>query len=545
MKAAIYCRVSTARQAAEDKVSMEDQEERCRAVAEMKGWQVTALFDEGDASAGTAQRAEFQKMVTAARAGEFDVIIAREISRLSRIPTATLELDQLMVHWGIRICDARSGYVYGENDDIGAGLLWKVENALAIRERAEKSFRTKMGAQGKAEKGFVPGSKAPYGYRWESGKIAIDEDRATVVRRIFSEAAEGSRMTTIAERLNQDGIPSPGEQPRGWCRSSVQTILTRGAYYGEHVYGLISWLKLDSDRARQEWTKASFERTGRMPDHIPSRVKQPGERVWTVYTPALVDKALFDKAKGRIQRATRQHRPEIMRRPMLLLGLARCEECAQPLKATWGRGRNDVVHHYYYCVQRCRATDRKAGVSRLIAAEDIESRVWGLVSGMLSDPATLAAAVGAKMEQDDVLGPGQDQRIERHRAHLEKAERAFDVARRLFYAGDVDERSYQRDKDHYEREIASLRDELARMEEAAAQRFAEKTTLAAVTRIADQWKLVEAEITDQGRQKLIWELVKDVTVTKGNLVTVSGLLSVREEGGLVGGTGLEPVTSSV
>ena len=74
---------------------------------------------------------------------------------------------------------------------------------------------------------------------------------------------------------------------------------------------------------------------------------------------------------------------------------------------------------------------------------------------------------------------------------------------------------------------------------------AEKTTLAEVARIAEQWKLVEAEMADAECQKLDWDLAKAVTVTKAALVTVLGLLSVREEGGMVGGTGLEPVASSV
>ena len=77
MRAAIYARVSTARQAAEDKISMEDQEERCRAICEAKGWEITHVYDEGDASAGSAQRDEFQRMIADAKAGQFEVIVAR------------------------------------------------------------------------------------------------------------------------------------------------------------------------------------------------------------------------------------------------------------------------------------------------------------------------------------------------------------------------------------------------------------------------------------------------------------------------------------
>ena len=60
-RAAIYCRVSTISQLGEDKVSMEDQQARCEAVCATKILEVVAVFDEGDASAGSAQRSEFQR----------------------------------------------------------------------------------------------------------------------------------------------------------------------------------------------------------------------------------------------------------------------------------------------------------------------------------------------------------------------------------------------------------------------------------------------------------------------------------------------------
>src|SRR3990172_5623907 len=101
MKAAIYCRVSTLRQNGEDKVSMEDQEERCQAVCAAKGWEVVQVYDEGDASAGTAQRNEFQAMVQAGKRGEFEVIVVREVSRLSRVAQARRAIEELMIEWGL------------------------------------------------------------------------------------------------------------------------------------------------------------------------------------------------------------------------------------------------------------------------------------------------------------------------------------------------------------------------------------------------------------------------------------------------------------
>src|SRR5688500_3135111 len=101
MRAAIYCRVSTARQNNDDKDSTENQEERCRIICTAKGWEVVQVYDEGDASAGTAQRNEFQAMILAAKAGQFDVIVVREVSRLSRVAQARRAIEELMIEWGV------------------------------------------------------------------------------------------------------------------------------------------------------------------------------------------------------------------------------------------------------------------------------------------------------------------------------------------------------------------------------------------------------------------------------------------------------------
>ena len=83
------------------------------------------------------------------------------------------------------------------------------------------------------------------------------------------------------------------------------------------------------------------------------------------------------------------------------------------------------------------------------------------------------------------------------------------------------------------------------MEEAAVRRAADRITMADALAIAARWTEIEAAMTDADRRSLVWELVKDVTISNANRVTVSGLLSIREKVGMVGGTGLEPVTSSV
>jgi|GEM_PF-6291873 len=76
----IYARVSTEEQVERD-LSIPFQLERCRYHAQGLGWQVTSEFVDAGESARTGKRPDFQKMISAARAKEFDVINRREGNR--------------------------------------------------------------------------------------------------------------------------------------------------------------------------------------------------------------------------------------------------------------------------------------------------------------------------------------------------------------------------------------------------------------------------------------------------------------------------------
>ena len=533
-RAAIYSRVSTARQNAEDKVSIEDQEERCRAVCESKGWRIVRVYDEGDASGGTAQRGEFQRMLADARDGHFDVIVVREVSRLSRVAQARRAIEELMIEWGLAVCNARTGMVYSEGEGLGASLIWTVEAKMAEAELAERSFRTRMGMQGKAERGEPPGAKAPYGYRWTGrpdSKLIVDEASADVVRRLFDQIAAGATCAAVADELNAARIPSPGRSPNGWHAQTIYKLATRRAYIGEGEYGRVHWRRLNSEKERRAWAEQYFQRRGVWPEAIPAKIAEEGEKVWTVRTPPIVDPDVFARVNRHLSRTRKRHKAP-RRKVRMLSGILRCEECGQAMKPTWTRKANGSEYDFYRCnparktsSQRCRVTDRTQGLSTYVSAERVEALVWRLIDDMLSDPTTLAAAVGEAQSAEEELAPVLTERLQRHEARLVKAERAWDAARRLYYAGEVSDHAYQRDKAHYEGEILMLRDELERMRAAAAERRRQDAALAEVEAISERWAEIRAALTDDERRILVQTLITDATITRDDQLTVTGTLT--------------------
>src|SRR5580692_11874180 len=187
MKCAIYARYSTDMQREQ---SIEDQFRECERVARAAGLEVVARFDDKGISAGTATRPGYQALLTAARRGDFDVIVTEDISRLWRnraeFGPRSAELEDLGVHCLTCVGD--------DTRRDGWGLVIQIKQAVGEHARREASYRTRRGLEGRAIKGKSAGGRA-YGYRPASqsttGQVEIIEAEAAVVRRIFESYANG------------------------------------------------------------------------------------------------------------------------------------------------------------------------------------------------------------------------------------------------------------------------------------------------------------------------------------------------------------------
>ena len=85
MNAAIYCRVSTAKQA-ETGLSLEAAEQRCREFAQRQGYDLEDrhVFIERGVSGAKSKRPRLDALLRAVDAGEVDVLIAPWIDRIGR-----------------------------------------------------------------------------------------------------------------------------------------------------------------------------------------------------------------------------------------------------------------------------------------------------------------------------------------------------------------------------------------------------------------------------------------------------------------------------
>jgi len=85
VRAALYLRVSTTRQAEHD-VSIPDQKRQGEAWCEARGFQLVETFVEPGASATNDRRPEFQRMIEAgtSKPAPFDIVVVHSFSRFFR-----------------------------------------------------------------------------------------------------------------------------------------------------------------------------------------------------------------------------------------------------------------------------------------------------------------------------------------------------------------------------------------------------------------------------------------------------------------------------
>lgn len=251
MRCALYTRVSTELDV--QKTSIENQEDMFRNYTAQRNWEIVKIYT--DKKSGTKEkRPGLQKMIEDGKAGVYDVILAKELSRLARNGRLSYELRDLCLMNNIDIVclDNSINSVEGNTQNFGL-FAWLYEN-----ESANSSRRNKQAKKVKAQRGFFIGSHPPFGYRLENGVLKIKDDNTpNIVRRIFQEYLNGTGMETIAKKLTEEKVPTPAQCANKsnasnlWHASSIKLILSNQHYCGNLVQYRTETISVTSSKRRE------------------------------------------------------------------------------------------------------------------------------------------------------------------------------------------------------------------------------------------------------------------------------------------------------
>ncbi|WP_297288813.1 recombinase family protein [uncultured Flavonifractor sp.] len=270
---------------------------------------VEGYIDEGLSAATTKKRENFHRMVDDGKAGVFDFIITKEISRFARNTLDSIQFTRELLNAGVG--------VFFQNDNINtldedSELRLTIMSGIAQDELRKLSSRVKFGHAQAIKKNVVLGNSRIFGYTKDGGRLVIDQDEAPMVRELFELYATGQYSMKQIETLfwakgyrNHNG--------KKIAHTTMSGMISNPKYKGYYVGNKVKVIDLFTKKQKflppEEWVMFKDE---------------TGEIV-----PAIVDEELWEQANKVLKKRSEdvKGRQGICNHANLLTGKLYCADC--------------------------------------------------------------------------------------------------------------------------------------------------------------------------------------------------------------------------
>lgn len=365
-KAVGYIRVSTPDQAKEGE-SLATQKKAIVRYAELNGWHLTDVYEDGGYSGAKRERPALKRLMDAAHAKKFEVLIIYKLSRFARSARDTLNLVHELKQCGVNFATVTEkidlSSEYGQFFLTVLGALAELERTIIKEQMAVNKM-----ARWRDLRCYI--GKPPFAYRWnkDAKKIEVDEKEVKIFHEILDmRLNRGMSHADICIELNKRGLR--GRHGRRWAKTTTAGMLKNRAYLDEHYVN-----------------KHKYEgkhRTGEM---------NP-ESEWILFpVPPLLDHATFDRLqeisefnKVKSKRAGKTTVDRWLRDVLI------CGECGGRVKPHRGSKRKDGTYpEYYACYWNATSTKKRALEGREkchlphVKAQELEDLVWWRLMVMLN-----------------------------------------------------------------------------------------------------------------------------------------------------------------
>jgi len=346
IRAALYARVSSEKQAEEGAIGSQVAALRDRATADGCFVDPEDVYLDEGVSGALLIRPALERLRDRAAAGAVDRIYIHSPDRLARKMAYQMLLLEEFGRSGLEVIFLNRPASATPEDE----LLMQVQGVIVEYERAKILERIRRGKLHRARGGEVSAlGGAPYGYRYVRkadgipARYEIVEGEAAVVQRVFRQYVL-DRLTfyEISRRLGRDGIPTRLGHKK-WDPGTLSQMVRNPAYMGLAAFGKTS-------RQRGENPGGS----GRRQPSVAKRGKTSCARVavekWIrIPVPAIVSEELFESAQEQLRQnqrfADRNSKPG----RHLLRGLVVCAEChySCAARSPWSTKRGGDRRYYY------------------------------------------------------------------------------------------------------------------------------------------------------------------------------------------------------
>jgi site-specific DNA recombinase len=410
--AAIYARVSSARQKEQETIS--SQLAALRAHAKQLGLEVPPqwVFCDDGHSGATLVRPALEKLRDLIAQVPVDNVVVYSPDRLARKYAYQALLIEELAKAGTSV-----RFVKGPSSDSPEdALLVQFQGMIAEYERAQIIERTRRGKTHRARQGTVNVlSGAPFGYRYVRKSDHADAyydvvaHEAAIVTELFRRYVEdGVAIAELARWLTATGVPTRTGKSR-WDRSVIWAMLRNPAYAGRACFG----------KTMRTADQPGLNRTARLAGRTTPKsysVTDRPRRDWLeIPVPALVSEDTWQRAQQRLE-DNKRYAARNSKVPSLLQGLAACASCGY----AYYRGHTTTTAGnkiYYY---RCLGSDNyryehgRVCQNKPVRTDYLDALVWDHITGLLANPALIRAEIDRRLDQLRTADPTttQQRRLE-------------------------------------------------------------------------------------------------------------------------------------
>ena len=339
---AIYIRLSKEDDNLGESESVENQKTLLTNYVKEQGYTLVDIYIDDGYTGTNFNRPNFQRLLKDIESGKINMVITKDLSRLSRDYIGTGQyIEKWFPEHNVRyvaLTDNIDTFLDDSNNDIAP--FKAILNDMYAKDLSKK-IRTALHTM--QREGKWVGGCPPFGYKVDPNNknhLVIDELEAPIVKKIFDMFVNGIRINKIRDTFNKENIPtfsitrnrnftrngSNGNIYGYWCNTTIKKILQNRLYTGDMIQN-------KRQRLSYKYRKIICNPKGN----------------WIVVEnthEAIIDKNIFNKVQ---QILPKQHQRNDKKEVFLLDGLLKCADCGHNIgiRARRANGKSTTVCNYY------------------------------------------------------------------------------------------------------------------------------------------------------------------------------------------------------
>jgi len=497
----IYCRLSKDDIGGGDSSSITSQKSMLEKYVCDNGGAVFDYYVDDGYSGTNYNRPNFQRMIDDVEAGNINMVLVKDLSRLGRNYIQTGQYtDIYFPDRGVRFVALNDG-IDTENADNDIAPFKNILNQMYSTDLSKK---VRSAVRMKKQNGEYLSNYAPYGYQKDpanKNRLIVEETGAVIVKRIFELCASGHGTPYIAKSLNNEGVLSPRNHRETVCPSYTET--RKYEWTPETLHGILRSRIYKGDMVQGVYDCARFKRT-------PSK-RRPSDE-WII-TPDTHEAIINDDLWYYVQKCL-DTRKRVQRsgEPQLFAGFIKCADCGYALAYAKRFGTEYYSCGLYrrkgieYCTQHY--------INKQVLIEAVLNDIRRYAQMAIADADGFAAKLAAQN------GDKEDQQIQSLSDELGAVEMRFSeldrIMEQLFedkVAGTLNDARFRKLADRYEAEQSAVEKRIEELKSEVERLCVNRRDTSAWLELIREY----ADIKELDRV-VLGELVEKITVGEAQVV---------------------------